>query len=453
MLIDTHCHLDWDSYRNDLDEVIDRALAAGVKRILTIGTDVKTSRRAVEIAAAYAPVYAAVGLHPHDAKGAGDREWRTLLELAGAPKVVAYGEIGLDYFKNYSPQGAQREAFAAQVRLARRAGLPLIVHDRDADEETLAILRAEGGPYEGVFHCFAGDEKVAAEVLELGFHLSFTGSITYKNNRKAPAAIQAAPLDRLLIETDAPFLSPLPHRGKRNEPALVTLVAEKMAALRGVTVDEIARITTANAYRLFRFENAGRRAAIAYEHKGALYLNLTSRCTNACVFCVKQPTFQLGPHYLYLPPDEEPTVEEVLAAVGDPTRYPEIVFCGMGEPTLRWTDLLAIAKKLKRAGAKRIRLDTNGQAESIQGRPIAKEMKGVIDAVNVSLNAADAATYQSLCRPTFGDQAFAAVTDFIGQAKRYVPEVTASAVTVSGVDIQAVENYAEQILGVPFRQR
>ncbi|MDP8222002.1 MAG: YchF/TatD family DNA exonuclease [Candidatus Lernaella stagnicola] len=454
MLIDTHCHLDWDSFQADLPDVIARAHEAGVQRLLTIGTDVQTSRRAVEIAHQYDAVYAAVGIHPHDAKTADDAALAAIEELAHEKKVVALGEVGLDFFKNYSPHDVQRLAFQKQIRLARRLGLPLIVHDRDAHEETLRILREEGDRHRGVFHCFAGDEKIADEALALGFDLSFTGNVTFKKNDATRAVVRHVPLERIMVETDAPFLAPMPYRGKRNEPAYTVHVAEKIAAVHGVSLEEVARVTSTNAFRLFRFEHFGRRGEIAYGHRsGAKYVNLTSRCSNCCVFCIKQPDFTLGEHYLYLDPDDEPTVQEVLAAVGDPSAYPEIVFCGEGEPTVRWDDMIAIAKELKKRGARRVRLNTNGQAELIHGRALAREMKGAIDAVSVSLNAPDAAEYQRLCRSEFGEQAFAAVTDFIGQAKRYVPEVIATAVTQSGVDIEATRRFAETMLGVAFRAR
>jgi TatD DNase family protein len=453
MIIDTHCHLDWDTLAPELDEVLKRAREAGVIRLLTIGTDVATSRRAVEIAQQYPDVYAAVGIHPHDAKAADERALAEITELAGADKVVAYGEIGLDLFKKYSPPDVQRRVFRKQIHLARELGLPLIIHDRDAHEEILGIFREEGGPYEGVFHCFAGDTKIADDALALGFDLSITGTVTYKNNETTRQVVRHVPLDRLMIETDAPFLAPVPHRGKRNEPAFVRSVAEKIAELKGLPFDTVARQTSANAYRLFRFETFGKQPEIVYRHKDALYINLTSRCTNQCSFCVKWPDFTLGDHFLFLRPDQEPSVTDVLAAVGDATEPREIVFCGEGEPTQRWDTMIAIARELKKRGAKRVRLNTNGQAELIVGKPVTAQMKGAIDAVSVSLNAPDAASYARVCRPEFGPEAFSAVTDFIGQAKRYVPEVAASAVASSGVDLAATRRLAEQMLGVPFLVR
>lgn len=456
MLIDTHCHLEMKPFNQDRSAVIRRANQAGVQRILTVGTNTAYSQKAVVLAEEFEPVYAAVGIHPHDAKDASPADYQVLRELAARDKVVAYGEIGLDFFKNYSPRAEQLREFGRQIRIARELDLPLIIHDRDAHRETLEVLRQEGGPYRGVFHCFAGDEEMARQAFELGFLLSFTGSITFAKQGKETTAhrvIRQCPLDRLMVETDAPFLTPHPLRGKRNEPAYVRFVAEKIAELKGIKPEEIARQTSGNAYRLFRFETKGLRPAIAYAHKNGLYINLTSRCSNSCTFCSKQPDFLLGPHYLRLEPNQEPTVAEVLDAVGDPRAQREIVFCGYGEPACRWDDMIAIAKELKKRGAPRIRLNTNGQADLLQKRAVAKEMKGAIDAVNVSLNAADAATYQRLCRSRFGDAAFPAVVDFIGQAKRYVPEVVASVVEVLGLDLGQIKRYVEDILGVKLRVR
>ncbi|NLH50199.1 MAG: YchF/TatD family DNA exonuclease [Myxococcales bacterium] len=453
MLIDTHCHLEWNSYDADRDAVVRRAEQNDVRRLLTIGTNLPDARKTLAIVQTYPNVYGAFGIHPHDSQTADAAVYAELKAMAGRPKIVAYGEIGLDFFKNYSPREAQLAAFAAQVRLARELDLPIIIHDREAHEATLAILRAEGGSYRGVFHCFAGDEKMAEEVLALGFHLSFTGSITYENKSKAHRIIREMPFERLMLETDSPFLTPVPHRRERNEPAYVRLVADQVAAIRQEPVDEVIRQTTLNAYQLFKFENQGRRPEIAYEYKGALYLNLTSRCTNRCSFCAKFPAFTLDGHYLALERREEPTVAEVLDAIREPAKYPEIVFCGFGEPTLRWNDLIQIAKALKSRGARRIRLNTNGHADLINKRAVAPEMKGAIDAVSVSLNAPDAAAYRELCRPAFGERTFSAVVEFIRRAKQFVPEVVASVVEVPGLNVAAARRLAEESLGVPLRVR
>lgn len=253
MLIDTHTHLDDARYNDDRDAVILRAQEAGVGTFITIGCDLETSRSAVALADRLSFVYASVGVHPHEVKHIGDDWYDELRRLAQHTKVVAYGEIGLDYHYNHSPPKLQRERFREQLCLARDLGLPVVIHTREAQEDTIAILREERAEdIGGVFHCFSGDTWLAKDALELGFMLSFAGVITFQNAVMLRDVLKTVPLDRLLIETDCPYLTPAPHRGKRNEPAHVRLVAEKMAEVKSVPVEEIERETTRNARRLFK---------------------------------------------------------------------------------------------------------------------------------------------------------------------------------------------------------
>ena len=257
--VDTHCHLDFPDYQNDLATVLERSHMAGVNTIITVGTELTTSRRAVELAASgdnlqpgRPQIYATVGVHPHHVNELVDGDYRRLRELALSPGVVAYGEIGLDYAKEYSPAPMQRDHFAAQVELAVELGLPLIIHDREAHADTLAILREVGKlPVGGVMHCFSGDAALAEEVLELGLYISITGVVTFKTAATLREAVARTPLERLLLETDGPFLAPVPYRGKRNEPAHIPLIAARIAELKGCSIAEVAQVTTANARRLF----------------------------------------------------------------------------------------------------------------------------------------------------------------------------------------------------------
>ncbi|TAJ22369.1 MAG: TatD family deoxyribonuclease [Nitrospirae bacterium] len=257
MLIDSHAHLDDARYDEDREAVIARARQAGVDTFVTIGCDLATSRAAVELANHYPFVYASVGVHPHEVKQIGDDWYDELRRLATRPKVIAYGEIGLDYHYNYSPPKLQRDRFREQIGLARELGLPIIIHTREAQEDTIAILKEEKAQeLGGVFHCFSGDAWLATAALDLGFFLSFSGVITFQNATMLRDIVKTAPLDRILIETDCPYLTPVPHRGKRNEPAYVCQVAEKIAEIKGaavpVTVEEIGRVTSQNARRLFK---------------------------------------------------------------------------------------------------------------------------------------------------------------------------------------------------------
>ncbi len=261
MLIDTHTHLDDARYNADREAMIERARAAGVDTMITIGCDLATSRAAVALADRYPFVYASIGVHPHEVKHIQPDWYETFRELAAHKKVVAFGEIGLDYHYNHSSQEEQRQRFREQVRLARELRLPVIIHTREAQADTVAILREEqASDVGGVFHCFSGDAWLAKDALDLGFYLSFSGIITFQNATMLRDIAKTVPLDRLLIETDCPYLTPVPHRGKRNEPAYVAQVAEQLAKGRraetdsgaAMTAADIGRLTSANARRLFK---------------------------------------------------------------------------------------------------------------------------------------------------------------------------------------------------------
>ncbi|NOZ30218.1 MAG: TatD family hydrolase [Chloroflexi bacterium] len=264
MLIDSHCHLDFPQFDADRAAVLDRARAAGVRVIVNPGADLASSRRAVALAEAEPGVYAAVGVHPHDADTVDDAVLSVLRDLAVHPKVVAIGEIGLDFYRDLSPRDRQQEAFERQLDLAAELRLPVIIHCREAQSQVMATLRAwadrhpppEGG-YRGVLHAFAGDKAMAEAGRAMGFLIALGGPVTFRNARRLHALVPELPLDSLLLETDAPYLSPHPYRGKRNEPARLTLIAEAVARLQGVSVEEVARRTTDNAIRLFRLSGLG----------------------------------------------------------------------------------------------------------------------------------------------------------------------------------------------------
>jgi len=252
-LFDTHAHLQFPEFAADLDDVLARARGAGVTQLVTVGTDVETSRAAVELAARDPDIFAAVGVHPHDAAQADEDALAEIERLAHAsPKVVAIGETGLDFFRNLSPPDAQERAFRWQLGLARRLGKPVLVHCRDAHREALAILVEEDvSRTGGIMHCFSGDAEVARRVLDLGLVISLAGPVTYPNARALPEVARLTPPDRLVVETDCPFLPPQGHRGQRNEPALIALTLGRVAALRGEPPELTAARTTATARRVF----------------------------------------------------------------------------------------------------------------------------------------------------------------------------------------------------------
>ena len=252
-LFDTHAHLHFPEFAGDLDAVLARARAAGVRGMVTIGTDVATSRAAVALAAREPDVWAAVGIHPHEATSADDTALVEIERLASDARVVAIGETGLDFFRDLAPREAQARAFRAQLALARRTGKPVLVHCRDAHEETLSLLAAEG-PRErgGIMHCFSGDLGIARRCLDLGLLISLAGPVTYPKPGALPEVARMIPSDRLVVETDCPYLPPQPYRGKRNEPAYVAITAARVAELRGEPLPDLAARMSENARALFR---------------------------------------------------------------------------------------------------------------------------------------------------------------------------------------------------------
>lgn len=253
MLIDSHAHLDMEEFEKDLDEVLARALKGGVDRVITIGTDLESSRRALELAEKRPFVHPTVGCHPHNASRMEPAELRALTELASRPRIVAWGEMGLDFFRGYSPPEKQVIAFEQQLDIAVEVGLPVIIHIRDAHEEALRILRGKGKKEDrGVIHCFSGDYRLAMEFIELGYCISIPGTVTYKNAHHVREVASRIPEQFLLLETDAPFLTPVPHRGKRNEPLYVIHTAQTIAEIRGMELQELGAKTSENTVRLFR---------------------------------------------------------------------------------------------------------------------------------------------------------------------------------------------------------
>lgn len=457
---DTHAHLDDPRFDGDRAEVIRRAKEAGLKNIISVGcwNKEKGFKPLLEVLSYYDFIYAGLGVHPHDAKDVeDDKPFEEIKKLAlqstdvARSRVVAIGETGLDYYYDKSPRETQKEIFRKHIRLARELTLPLIIHTRDAEEDTIEVLKSEGvGEAGGVFHCFSGSMKLAEEALKLGFYISWSGVITFPNAKELREVVKQMPEDKILIETDCPYLAPVPERGKRNEPAFVINTAKEIARLRGLTLDDIGRITTRNAQELFGINKAPEKAQIAYAIRNSLYLNLTNRCSNYCTFCAKFESYTVKGHYLKL--SEEPTFEQVLDAIGpEPTKYDEIVFCGFGEPLIRLDLVKRVGMHLKRMGCK-IRIDTDGLANLVHGRNVLPEL-AFADTISVSLNAPDSETYQRLIKTPFGDRSYPAILYFLREAKKHIQKVMASVVAVPGLDIEACRKVAEDDIGVVFRVR
>ncbi|MBI5529486.1 MAG: YchF/TatD family DNA exonuclease [Deltaproteobacteria bacterium] len=473
-LFDTHAHLDFEDFRPELPDVLSRARAAGVEKIVTIGLagPKYDPAAAVALAAKEEGIWATVGVHPHDAllgldyrapfeaepktgflaewNAKADRIVGELRGLACDPKVVAIGEAGLDYHYRFAPHAVQKMMLERMIELANETGKPLVIHDREAHEDTYELVKHRLRPgLSGTFHCFSGDADFAKAVLGIGFYISVPGVVTFKNAAVLHGVVRSVPVERILLETDCPYLAPIPHRGRRNEPAFMVETARRVAELKGLSLDDVARMTTLNAMRLFRLGAHGP-TAIAYAIRDSLYLNITNRCTLACKFCAKQRDYTVKGHYLRL--DDEPSAQEVLALVGPQAGgFREVVFCGFGEPMLRIDLIKEVAAELKKRGVP-VRVNTDGLANLVHGRDVTTEFAGLVDVYSVSLNAADAETYARICPSEYGESAYAAVREFILAARRNA-HVVATAVALPRLDIQAIRRAAEDELGVEFRVR
>ena len=259
MLIDSHAHLEMPEFKNDLEQVIQRAKESGVAHIFTVGTEKKDWMRALEIAYSHPSVYAILGVHPHNAKEIDEETYATLRILCRDKKVRAYGEIGLDFYRNLSPRAVQLRRFREQIVLAKELGLPIVIHDREAHRETVEVLKSEKAEEcQGIIHCFSGDYEMAKDCIGMGFYISVPGTITYKNAEGFQEIVKRLPLESLLVETDAPFLAPVPFRGKRNEPSYVRYTAQKVAEIKKVSIEKVAEVTTQNARRVFELKDLGR---------------------------------------------------------------------------------------------------------------------------------------------------------------------------------------------------
>jgi TatD DNase family protein len=453
-MIDTHCHLEMDEFDPDREEVIQRAKDAGIEAIITIGSDLKGNIGGLELSKKYDFIYSSVGIHPHDAKDFTEdvfnkiKMWAINSTGHGARgKVVAIGEIGLDYHYDNSPREIQHEVFMKQLQFAKEVNLPAVIHSREAKRDTLEIIK-ESGTNKGVLHCFSGDIDMAERAIAMGFFISIAGPVTFKNARKPKEIAKMIPDDYLLIETDAPYLTPEPFRGRRNEPSYIVHTAKAIAELRGITLEDLSRITTINAKRLFKIGQMPEKGETAYKIRDNLYLNITNRCTNECSFCIRFHTDYVKGRNLRL--SDEPTEEDLKNAIGDPLQYKEVVFCGYGEPFLKLDLVKSVAAWIKQNKG-RVRINTNGHGNLIHGRDILPELQGIVDSISISLDAHDEETYNKICRPAF-QNAFGEIINFIKEAKKFIPAVRVTVVTLEDVDVEKCRKTAED-LGVEFRIR
>jgi TatD DNase family protein len=449
MFIDTHAHLFYPNFNGEVDDVVKRALEAGVEYIIVPATDIASAAQAIELAEKYDSIYAAVGIHPHDTKEWEDSLLGQIKKLAEHEKVVAIGEIGLDYYYDFSPKETQIHAFESQIELAIELNLPIIVHNRESNEDMMEIIRKyKVKGLRAQFHCFAGSVDDARELIEAGHMISFTGNITFKKSDNLRKILSRVDTDSLFLETDSPFMTPVPHRGKRNEPAYVKLVAEQIADIHHLTVDDVARTTNYNVYKFF---GIGKKPTLSYTYqiRNSLYINVTNRCNADCVFCDRKGEAVVKGYNLKMKKSEEPPAEVYIKEIDDPTKYDEIVFCGYGEPTIRWDVVKQVAKYVKEKGG-RTRLNTDGHGNFINKKDITPEMNDLIDTVSISLNSVDPEQYGKLMR--VDPKMHAEMIDFAQKAKQY-SRVVMSIVGMNSVDSDAAKKFVTNEMGVDFRER
>jgi TatD DNase family protein len=454
-VIDTHAHLDLKDFDQDRRKVIESALSNGVEKIINVGFDLESSQKSIQLSEEFDEIHAAVGFHPHDAKDLNVESLKKIEELAHHPKVVAIGEIGLDFYRNLSSHEDQIKAFREQIALAKTLNLPIVVHSREAHDETLEILKdTNASQVGGVLHSFTGNAEHAKRAQDMGFYLGFNGMLTYPESKTVQVA-RGVPIDSILIETDCPYLPPVPHRGERNQPAYVKYVLEKLTDLFSpLSFEDLERITSLSAHQLFRLDKKSP-PQIAYPIRNSLYLNITNLCSNLCCFCVRNYTDFVKGHNLRL--DHEPSYQEVIGSLNHLEKsegcfaYEEVVFCGYGEPTIRLDLLKKVARFLKNKNAK-VRLNTNGQGNLIHKRNIVPELVGLIDTASISLNVDDSKKYDELCKSEFGEDTFEKVIDFAKECKRLLPKTVLTFLDMPGVDLKRCEKIAKK-LGVKSRIR
>lgn len=450
MFIDTHAHLFFENFKDDIDDVIKRSKENAVDYIVVPATDIKTAKEAIRLAEKHEQIYATVGVHPHDTKDWDDSLLKEIEELGKHPKVVAIGEIGLDYYYDFSPQDQQIKAFKSQLDLAIKLELPVVIHNRESDEDMMDIISSYCGTgLKAQFHCFNSSLEDAIEYMKMNHFISFTGNITHKKNDSLREILKHINLNHLMLETDSPFMTPVPFRGKRNEPSYVSYVAQQIADVHKISVEEVGRITSLNAFRFFGI-GAPPKTSYTYLLGNSLYINVTNRCNADCTFCRRKEDPFLRGYNLGMKKSEEPPAEVYIKEIGNPKRYDEIVFCGYGEPTIRWDIVKEVAKYVKANGGN-TRINTNGHGNIINKKDITPEMKGVIDIVSISFNTFDSKQYADLMKVS--EDHFEEMKNFARLAQQYVKKVVMSVVSLDEVEIEKSRKVVEDDIGVEFRVR
>ncbi|MDP2301475.1 MAG: YchF/TatD family DNA exonuclease [Ignavibacteria bacterium] len=449
MFIDTHSHLFYPNFNGELDEVIQSAAKVGVEKIIVPATDLASCAQVIQLVEKYPQVYGTVGIHPHDSREWNDAIIGELENLTKHPKIVAIGEIGLDYYYDFSPKEKQMEALHAQIKLALKLDLPVVIHNRDADEDILSIMNQYSKQgLRGQLHCFNSSIKHALEFIKMGFFISFTGNITFKKADHLREVAASVSLEHLLLETDSPFMTPVPFRGKRNDPSNIPLIAQMLSELHNVSVEDIARITSYNVFKLFGIGSKPK-TSFTYQIGNSLYINVTNRCNADCFFCDHKGDAVISGYNLKMSKNEEPNAGLYINEIGDPLKYKEIVFCGYGEPTIRWDVVKEIAVYVKNNGG-RTRLNTNGHGSFINKRNITPEMKDLIDTVSISLNAVNKERYAEIMKVQ--PELFNEMLNFAVESRKYANNVILSIVDIEEDKLEDAKKLVTE-LGLEFRAR
>jgi len=450
MFIDTHAHLFSPEFNEDLDAVIERAKESGIDYIIVPATDLETSAKVIELIDKYEFIYGAIGVHPHETKNWDNSFIEKIEKFASHKKIVGIGEIGLDYYYDFSPKEKQIEAFKAQLDLALRLNKPVIIHNRESDEDMMLIIRSyQDTGLRAQFHCYSGNFENARELVKLNHFISFTGNITFKKSDQLRDVLSKMSLESIMLETDSPFMTPEPNRGKRNEPAMVKTIAETIAEVHHLKVEDIARVTSYNVFRMF---GVGSKPGTSFTYKigESLYVNVTNRCDAKCEFCDREGDAVISGYNLSMTKSEEPGVEAYISEIGDPKQYKEIVFCGYGEPTIRWDVVKKVARYVKENEG-RTRLITNGHGNHINKRDIVPELSGLIDVVSISLNSADPRQYSELVG--LDTNSFNEMINFAKEAKNYIEKVVMTVIAMEDINIERARKVVEEKIGAEFRLR
>jgi TatD DNase family protein len=450
MFVDTHAHLFYDNFNDDIENVITRAKENQVDYIIIPSTDLNSAEKTLKLCDKFEMLYAAVGVHPHDTKDWNETIISKIEKLVKHPKVIAIGEVGLDYYYDFSPKENQIKAFKSQLELAVDLKLPVIIHNRDSDEDMLEIISSFCSTgLKAQFHCFNASLDDAIEYIKMNHFISFTGNITYKKSQDLIKILEAIDVNHLLLETDSPFMTPTPFRGKRNEPSYINYIAKKIAEIKKLTLEELAKITSLNAFRMFGIGKKPQ-TSFTYQIGNSLYVNVTNRCNADCIFCHRKNDPYINGHFLGMRKADEPNAEVYIKEIGNPKNYDEIVFCGYGEPTIRWDVVKQVAQFVKLNGGK-TRLNTNGHGNTINKKDITPELKGLIDVVSISLNSIDPVQYSKLMKVDL--HYFYEMINFAKSSKAYVDKVVLTVVDLDDIDIQKAKDLIENEIKAEFRIR